>query len=79
MVKEDVYLQKSVYKEFNQATGKNYKVTGDITLKIIGTGQPKTATLAENNEVITDVEFSVFWTDELVTACQNIDGMDYII
>jgi len=80
MTQEDATLRQSVYKEFNAATGKTFKVTGDTTPMIIdGTGQPKAANLAENDEAMTDVEVSVVWTDELVTACKNIGGMDDLI
>jgi len=80
MTQEDATLKQSVYKEFNAATGKTLKVTGDTTPMIIdGTSQPKAANLAENDEAITDIEVSVVWTNELVKTCENIGGMDDLI
>jgi len=39
----------------------------------------ETANLAEKDETATDVEVSVVWTDELVTTCENVGGMDNLI
>ena len=82
MTQEDTTLKQSVYKEFNAATGKTYKVTGDTTLfNIDMDGSSETANLAEKDETTTNtnVEVSVVWTDELVTTCENIGGMDNLI
>ena len=80
MTQADTTLKQSVYQEFNEATGKNFKVTGDITPMIIdGTEQPKVTNLAEDHDATTDVEVSVVWTDELVTTCENIGGIDDLI
>jgi len=38
-----------------------------------------TANLAEKDETATNVEVSVVWTNELVTTCENIGGMDDLI
>ena len=77
MTQEDVSLKQSVYKEFNAATGKTCKVTGDTTPTIIdGTSQPEATNLAEIEKTITDIKVSVIWTDELFTTCKNIGGMD---
>ena len=46
---------------------------------IDGTGQPKVTNLAEDDDTTTEIEVSVVWTDELVTTCKNIGGMDDLI
>jgi len=80
MTQEDTMLKQSVYKEFNAATGKTYKVTGDTTLfNIDMDGSSETASLTDKDETTTDIRVSVVWTDELVTTCENIGGMDDLI
>ena len=59
MTQADTTLKQSFYQEFNEATGKNFKVTGYTTSMIIDmTGEPKVTNLAEDDDTTTDVKVS---------------------
>ena len=59
----DTKLKQSVYQEFHEATGKNFKVMGETTsMNIDWTGEPKVTNLAEDDDATTDVKVSVVWT-----------------
>ena len=63
MTQADTTLKQSFYQEFNEATGKNFKVTGDTTsMNIDWTGELKVTNLVEDDDATTDVKVSVVWT-----------------
>ena len=70
MANESESVKKDIYAEFDKATGKTLKVTGDIVpLNIV---DPTDEELGGNK----DVSVNYIWTDEIAGVSNNIGGID---
>ena len=61
-------IRSNIYSEFDEATGKTYKVTGDTNAVLISDPDPEVGGTDE-------VDVSTIWTDDMIYTCQNIGGI----
>ena len=74
MARADQETQQQVYKEFNDATGQTFKVTGDTTAVPIDMPGTDSELDGNSRSESDDTEFSYIWTDD-IAAMTKTDGI----
>ena len=74
MARADHDTQQQVYKEFNDATGQTFKVTGDTTAVPIDMPGTDSELDGNSGSDIDDTEISYIWTDD-IAAMTKTDGI----